>query len=181
MSTIGFIRRTGLLLTLMAAAATALVTGAGAAQAATTTVVSSGNAITLNLVPISKSSVAPQFALSCGVAPPLVNDNFSTGELSWSAGVQCNAVVGLQGTTVLFVWGSNQAFQFGSQYNGNFSAASSSGARFGIFSGTWGVNNNVLITLPPGFTTTPGGTCFWFNVQHTQVKCTVTTGPIFAQ
>jgi hypothetical protein len=151
------IRRAGVQVLLLAAVATALVTGAGAAQAAT-----------------------PHFFVSCGVAPPLVTDTFASGELSWSAGVQCNTVVGLQGTTVLYQWGSSQAFQFGSQYNGNFSAASSSGNRFGIFSGLWGVNNNVLITLPPGDTTNPSGGCFWFNTAHTQVKCTVTTGPIQA-
>ena len=162
-----------------AAVATSIVVGGGTADAATTYV--SSNTIHINFVPISHSGVAPAIAVSCGVAPPLVNDNFTTGTLSWSAGVQCNTVVGLQGTTVLFVWGSSQAFQFGSQYNGNFSAASSSGSRAGIFSGLWGVNNNVLITLPAGDTTTPGGTCVWFNPQHTQVKCTVTTGPIQAQ
>ncbi|HEX4723089.1 MAG TPA: hypothetical protein VH333_11280 [Pseudonocardiaceae bacterium] len=69
----------------------------------------------------------------------------------------------------------------GSQYDGNFSAASSAGSRSGIFSGLWGVNNNVLIFLPAGDTTNPSGGCVWFNAQHTQVKCTVTTGPIQAQ
>jgi hypothetical protein len=174
------IRRVGVQLLLLGAVGAALVTGAGDAQAATTGVTPSGG-ITLHLIPSAGSHVAPQFALSCGVAPPLVNDNFSTGELSWSAGVQCNAALRMQGTTVLFVWGSSQAFQFGSQYDGVFSAASSSGSRFGIFSGLWGVNNNVLFFLPTGWTTNPSGGCFWFNSAHTQVKCTVTTGPIQAQ
>ncbi len=172
-------RRTGLQFLLLGAVATALVTGAGSAQAATTSVTSSG--VVLHLVPVSGSAAGPQFFLSCVVAPPLVNDNFSTGELSWSAGDQCNAVLRMQGTTVLFVWGSSNAFAFGSSYDGNFSAASSSGAQFGIFSGLWGVNNNILFFLPSGWTTTPGAGCFWFDSAHTQVKCTETTGPIQAQ
>lgn len=179
MSLLHCLRRVGMQLLLLGAVGTAVVTGAGTAQAATTSVTPSG--IVLHLVPISHSGVSPNFALSCVVAPPLVTDTFATGELSWSAGVQCNTVLRMQGATVLFVWGSSNAFQFGSQYDGNFSAASSSGARFGIFSGLWGVNNNVLFFLPPGFTTNPGFGCFWFNSAHTQVKCTETTGPIQAQ
>ena len=170
-----FVRRAGVQLLLLGVIGAALVTGAGNAQAASTTVTASGG-ITLNLVRTS----GPQFFLSCGVAPPLVNDNFSNGELSWSAGVQCNAALRMQGTTVLFVWGSSNAFAFGSSYDGTFSAASSSGAQFGNFSGLWGVNNNVLFFLPSGWTTNPSGGCFWFNTAHTQVKGTVTTGPVQA-
>jgi hypothetical protein len=174
------IRRAGTQLVLLGVVAAALVTGAGNAQAATTSVTSSGS-ISIHLVPAPGTHFAPNFFLSCVVAPPLVTDTFATGTLSWSAGDQCNAALRMQGTTVLFVWGSSNAFQFGSQYDGVFSAASSSGSRGGIFSGLWGVNNNVLFFLPAGWTTTPNGGCFWFDTAHTQVKCTVTTGPIQAQ
>jgi hypothetical protein len=134
----------------------------------------------VRFTPIARpGQVTPNTAFTCGVSYPFVNDNFSNGEISWSASVSCNIVLRMQGTTVLFRWGSSSAYAFGSSYDNYSSFNSSSGAVYGIFSGTWGVNNNVLLFIPAGYSTTLGAGCYYVN--SSQIHCTETTGPITAQ
>ena len=135
---------------------------------------------TVRFTPLARpGQVTPNTAFSCGVSYPTVTDNFSNGEISWSASVSCNIVLRMQGTTALFRWGSSSAYAFGSSYDHYASFSSSSGAVFGIFSGLWGVNNNVLLFIPAGYTTTLGAGCYYVN--SSQIHCTETTGPITAQ
>jgi hypothetical protein len=137
---------------------------------------------TVLFAPIARPGVVtPNIAYSCTVSYPYVNDNFSNGEISWSATVSCNIVLRMQGTTVLFQWGSSNAYAFGSSYDHYASSSTSTGAVYGIFSGTWGVNDNVLLFSPAGYTSTPGAGCYYYNTAHTEIKCTETTGPIYAQ
>lgn len=42
-----------------------------------------------------------------------------------------------------------------------------------------GVNNNVLLFIPPGYSTNIGAGCY--DVNSSQIHCTETTGPITAQ
>jgi hypothetical protein len=81
----------------------------------------------------------------------------------------------MQGTTVLYTWYDNWVVAYGSQYNAYTTSASSSGNTY-VSGGTYGINHNVLITVPPGSTTTVSGGCAW--VSSNQIKCTATTGPI---
>lgn len=133
--------------------------------------------------PIARPGIgAPNVGYSCTVSYPYVNDNFSNGEISWSATVSCNIVLRMQGTTVLFQWGSSNAYAFGSSYDHSASSSTSTGAVYGIFSGTWGVNDNVLLFSPAGYTSTPGAGCYYYNPpSNTEIKCTETTGPFTAQ
>lgn len=120
--------------------------------------------------------VGPMPAYSCAVAPPLVTVN-QFHQTSWSAGTQCNITLRQQGTTVLFVWGSNNATAFGSSYDNVASQEMSTGGPYPTNGGTWAVNNNVLFFSPAGYTSTPGIGCAWWDTAHTQIKCTETTGP----
>jgi hypothetical protein len=151
---------------------------AGASQGSNTAV----PAGTVLFKPIARPGVVtPNVAYSCIVSYPYVTDNFSNGEISWTATVSCNIVLRMQGTTVLFQWGSPYAYAFGSSYDHYASSSTSTGAVYGIFSGTWGVNDNVLLFSPPGYTSTPGAGCYYYNTAHTEIKCTETTGPFTAQ
>ncbi|HEV2343129.1 MAG TPA: hypothetical protein VGS97_03480 [Actinocrinis sp.] len=126
--------------------------------------------------------VTPNTPYSCTVSYPYVTDTFSNGEISWTATVSCNIVLRMQGTTVLFQWGSSNAYAFGNSYDNYSSSNTSSGAVYGIFSGTWGVNDNVLLFSPPGYNSTPGAGCYYYNPPaNTEIKCTETTGPFTAQ
>lgn len=171
------VRRTGVRLLLLGVVAAALVTGAGNAQAATTGVTPSGG-IAVHLMPVSGSRVAPQDFLSCQIAGPIVTYTYATGELDWYAGDQCPTTLRMQGSTKLFVWGSSNAYAYGSRYDSYYSSASSTGQVYSIFSGQWGVTINVLFFLPPGWTTNPSYACSWFDTAHTQLQCSVTTGPV---
>jgi hypothetical protein len=150
--------------------------GLATAPAEAATVPQAGQVI---FTPVSHGKLQPNASFGCSVTNPQVIDTFSTGTLSWSAGEQCSMNLQMQGTTVLFVWGSSNAYAFGSSYNTFKSMNSSTGRVGGIFTGTWGVNNNVLITIPAGYTTTLGAGCAFLN-NNTQLKCTATTGPVQA-
>jgi hypothetical protein len=160
-----------------------IVTGdlaaSGAHQGSSTTV----PAGTVLFKPIARSAKATPnlIGYSCTVSYPYVNDNFSNGEISWTATVSCNIVLRMQGTTALFQWGNSNAYAFGSSYDHYASSSTSTGAVYGIFSGTWGVNDNVLLFSPSGYTSTPGACCYYYNTAHTEIKCTETTGPFTAQ
>jgi len=175
------VRRAGVRLLLLGIVATALVTGAGNAQAAATTSVTSSGGVAFRLIPISSSHIMPQDFLSCQIGGPIVSYTYATGELDWQAGSQCNTTLRMQGSTKLFVWGSSNAFAWGNRYDGNYSSANSSGTAYSIFSGQWGVTINVLFFLPSGWTTNPSYACSWFDSAHTQLQCSVTTGPVSTQ
>jgi hypothetical protein len=124
------------------------------------------------------SGVSPMTSLTCSVSYPYVTTNYSTGQMSWSAAVGCNVALHMQGTTVLYQWGSNSAYAFGSGYNNISSYNTSDGSVYGIYTGLWGVNNNVDIYPPAGYTTTLGAGCYYINGSPSAIHCTATTGPI---
>ncbi len=155
--------------------------GATGIHHASSTTVPAG---TVLFKPIARPGVATPnlIGYSCTVSYPYVNDNFSNGEISWTATVSCNIVLRMQGTTALFRWGNSNAYAFGSSYDHYASSSTSTGAVYGIFSGTWGVNDNVLLFSPAGYTSTPGAGCYYYNPPaNTEIKCTETTGPFTAQ
>ncbi len=178
-------RRTAALLATLALAGSFFAAGQSSAQAATpqpgvrVAATPSGPAGTITFTRAARPGLAPAASFSCSVTYPYVTDTFSTGEFSWSAAVGCSISLQMQGTTVLYQWGSSNAFAFGSSYNNYSSYNTSSGTYYGIHSGQWGVNNNVLITIPAGWTTTVNGGCYYAN--STQIHCTAITGPITAQ
>ena len=141
-------------LLLVGVVAAALVTGAGNAQA------------------------SPQDFLSCTIGGPIVTYTYATGELDWQAGDQCNTTLRTQGSTKLFAWGTSSVRAYGSRYDGSYSSASSTGTVYSLFSGQWGVTINLLFFLPSGWTTNPSYACSWFDSAHTQLQCSVTTGPV---
>jgi hypothetical protein len=132
---------------------------------------------TVVFTPVGRA--APHTTFGCSVTAPEVTDTFSNGEFTWSAAVSCSITLEMQGTTVLYQWGSSSAYAFGSSYNDTSSYNTSSGSDYGIYNGTWGVNNNVLLFVPAGYTTTIGSGCYYATT--TEIHCTVTTGPITAQ
>lgn len=149
----------------------------GHVAAAGTAAASAGQAATVYFTPKRKpGQVGPQAEYSCVVAPPLVNVT-QFHQTSWSGGTQCNIALRQQGTTVLYVWGSSYAYAFGSSYDSVAYAQMSRGGPISTNGGQWGVNNNVLFFSPPGYTSNPNGGCYWYDQAHTQIKCTVTTGP----
>lgn len=173
------------LLRLAGAAATlglVAAAGTGSAQAAESRTASAAPAGTSTTITFHKtgSGVSPMTSFTCSVTYPYVTDTYSTGEISWSAQVSCSISLHMQGTTVLYQWGSNSAYAFGSSYNDISSFNSSSGAVYGIHTGLWGVNNNVEIYPPSGYTTTLGAGCYYVNGSPSDIHCTATTGPITA-
>ncbi len=120
--------------------------------------------------------VGPMPAYSCVIAyPQAIVDQFH--QTNWSGGTQCNISLRQQGTTVLFQWGSNQAYAFGSSYDNVNTAEMSTGGPVSTSGGQWAVNNNVLLFSPDGYTSTPGLGCAYADTGQTQIKCTETTGP----
>lgn len=183
------IRMVGTSLVALGAAAAVTLSGAGTAQAATTSqnlvhsaIVGTARFASTTTIELALRSTAnPLVAVSCIVSFPNATTDFSSGEISWTAYTQCSVPLSMQGTTVLYQWGSSSAFAFGNAYNAFTSFSRSSGNIFGIFSGTWGINHNVLLTLPAGDTTTPGAGCAYVNSAHTQIECHETTGPFSMQ
>jgi hypothetical protein len=132
---------------------------------------------TVVFTPVAGSGMSTQATMSCSVTYPYVTDNYTTGQFSWSAAVGCNVVLRMQGTTVMFPWGTNSAYAYGSSYDQFTSYSTSSGTAY-THSGTWGVNNNVLLFIPAGYTAALGAGCYYVN--SSQIHCTATTGPITA-
>src|SRR5882672_9809105 len=128
------IRRAAALLGALIAAAAMTVAAPAAAQAAQpTTAIARPAAVaqpaagTVVFTPIAKHGVVPAASFACSVTYPYVTDTYSTGEFSWSAAVGCNIVLRMQGTTVLFQWGSSNAYAFGSSYDHYASYSTSAG------------------------------------------------------
>jgi hypothetical protein len=134
---------------------------------------------TVTLTPVAGKGVRPRTTFTCSISYPYVTDNFSNGNIAWSAANSCSTVLRMQGTTVLYQWGSTNAYAFGSSYDNYSTYNSSSGSVYGIYSGNWGVNNNVLLFIPAGYTTTVGGGCYYAN--SSEIQCTATSGPFTAQ
>lgn len=122
----------------------------------------------------------PNTSFGCTVAYPYVVDTFMTGEITWTATVTCNINLRMQGTTVFFSWGSANGYAWGNSYDNFSTQNTSSGEVWGMFSGEWAVNDNVLLFAPTGYTTAPGAGCAWNDDAHTQVMCSETTGPFDA-
>lgn len=176
------LRPVGVLAALCLAAGFALA-GAGSAQAATghTTArgARSGGEIALTFTKTGAGRSAKD-TFTCSVTYPFVTNTFSTGEFNWTSQVSCSLPLHMQGTTALYQWGSGSAYAFGSSYNNTATVNNSNGDIFGIHTGEWGVNNNVDIFPPAGYTTTLGAGCYYVNNSPSDIHCTATTGPITA-
>lgn len=156
--------------------------GAGSAQAAAGEPAAAAPAHAGVTVTFHKtgSGVSAMTSFACTVTYPYVTDTYSNGEISWSAQVSCTVPLHMQGTTALFQWGSSNAWAFGSGYNNTSANNASSGAVYGIHTGQWGVNNNVDLFPPSGYTTTLGAGCYYVNGSPSDIHCTATTGPVTA-
>jgi hypothetical protein len=124
--------------------------------------------------------VGPNPAYGCNLGYPYVTDTFASGKIDWTASISCNITLHMSGYTDLFQWGANWAYANGTSYNNFASTNTSSGAVYGIFSGEWAVDSNIVIDSPAGYTTTPGAGCHWSNTEQTQLTCEITTGPFDA-
>lgn len=152
-------------------------TPTGHASATSTVTATAGQPATVTFTQKRKpGQVGPLATYSCTIAPPLVNTN-QYHQTTWSAGTQCNISLRQQGTTVLFIWGSPYAYAYGTSYDNYAYSEMSTGGPVSTINNTWGVNNNVLLFSPAGYTSTPGYGCYWYDGAHTQIKCTETTGP----
>lgn len=168
-----------------ACAAAAVFMSAGTASAATTTSARESKPTAQTTVRHIGGGVAARIVLrstrtnatlGCIVYAPEATVTYSNGEINWSGSTECSIVLHMYGTTVLYPWGSTSAYAFGSQINGDYSYATSSGDVYGVFGGTWGVNNNMDIYIPAGYTTTLSSGCSWV-VTNSEFECTATTGP----
>ncbi|MDI5967731.1 hypothetical protein POF50_031320 [Streptomyces sp. SL13] len=161
-----------------------VLTGSGQALAAPAPAHSAASATTTGgshlLVTFTRAATArsPKVTFGCSVTYPEVTDTFSNGEFSWSAAVSCSVALHMQGTTAFYQWGSSNAYAFGSSYNNTATSNQSTGAVYGIHTGQWGVNNNVDIFPPAGYTTTLSSGCY--NVNASDIHCTSTSGPVTA-
>lgn len=162
------------------------VAGSGSAQAAdtaptttaTTRVAHPGTTTELTFTKAATGR-SPKVTFTCSITYPYVTDTFLTGEFKWTSQVSCSIPLHMQGTTVLFQWGSSSAYAFGSSYNNTATVNNSNGDVYGIHTGVWGVNNNVELFPPAGYTTTMGAGCYYVT-EPTDIHCTATTGPITA-
>lgn len=95
-------------------------------------------------------------------------------QLSWRSVVVCGVVVRMYGVSHSYVWGSDIAYYPGSTYDITGTIAETVG-RVNVPPGAWGLNSNVIIFTPAGYTATPGAGCA--AVAADQTKCTA-AGPI---
>ncbi len=121
----------------------------------------------------STDTAHPNATFGCSVGYPQVTTNFQTNEVQWIASISCSISLGLYGTTVLYVWPSGPNDAYGNQINATSSAASSSGTDYDVANGSYGLNFNIILTPPAGYTTSVSGGCAYIN--STQIKCTTTT------
>ena len=120
----------------------------------------------------------PEATFGCSIGPVSVTTMYSPSSISFNDGISCSTAVGLYGTTVLFVYNTNQIDAYGTQINTTSTSAASSGAYYGPVRGTtYAVNFNVDITPPAGYTTNPSGACSYIS-GGPRVHCTVGSGPI---
>ncbi|MFC8823814.1 hypothetical protein ACFT9I_00435 [Streptomyces sp. NPDC057137] len=96
-------------------------------------------------------------------------------QLSWRSVAVCQVVVRMYGVSASYVWGSDIAYFPGSSYDITGTIAETVG-RVNVPPGAWGLNNNIIIFTPAGYTATPGNGCA--AVAADQTKCTATAGPI---
>lgn len=165
-----------------AALGLAAYAGAGPAQAAAGGTGQAALPRTSTTITFHKtgSGMSPATTFACSVTYPYVTDTYSNGEISWTAQVSCSISLHMQGTTAFYQWGSSSAYAFGTSYNDTSSLNTSSGAVYGIHSGQWGVNNNVDLFPPAGYTTTLGAGCYYVNGSPSDIHCTATSGPVTA-
>jgi hypothetical protein len=173
-------RKAGQMLAALGIAASLIIVGQSAADAVTSApatdvvLAPSGQAGSITFTPLPSAGLTSQATFSCSVTYPYVTHSFVTGHFTWSAAVGCNISLHMRGTTALYQWGNSIAYAFGSSYNNVSSYNTSSGSAYGP-KGSWGVNNNVDLFIPPGYTTTVGGGCYYLN--SSTIHCTATTGP----
>ncbi|MFJ4923390.1 hypothetical protein [Streptomyces sp. NPDC088725] len=96
-------------------------------------------------------------------------------QLSWRSVVLCGLQLHMQGASASYVWGQDIAYYPGSQYD-VIGYQSETVGRVNVPPGTWGLNSNVLLFTPPGWTAVPGTGCA--AQDTTVIKCTATAGPI---
>jgi hypothetical protein len=133
----------------------------------------SGQAGYITFTKKSTDAAHPNATFGCSLGYPQVTTNFQTKEVQWSGGISCSISLGLYGTTVLYYWPGGPNYAYGNQINTTASSAVSSGVIYGLSNGSYGLNFNVDITPPAGWTTTVGGGCSYINA--TQILCTTTT------
>jgi hypothetical protein len=186
------LRRAASAVAALAAGAALLIGGQTAAQAATPAAAhkagpAAGTAVTapsgvagsFTLRPVAHNGkVAPNTVFGCTVGYPLVTTTYATATISWSAGISCTISLHMVGTTAFYPWGSNTTWVWGTQYN-NIASSNTSTGQASASTGLWGVNHNVDIYIPAGYTTSVAGGCAFVN--SSQIHCTVTTGPVDAQ
>jgi hypothetical protein len=108
------------------------------------------------------------------ISYPTVNLTFSNGYATWTGSISCTTAVHLYGTTKLFYYPNGAVLASGTQINETSTAASSSGSYY-VSPGNYEINFNVDITIPAGYTTTPGNGCYYIN-NNTAIHCTVGSG-----
>lgn len=171
-------RRTGAVLAAFGVAALSLAMGAGSAQAAAPAAPAAASA------PADAGSAFVTFTnnndggvYTCEVTMPsgIGYPPTQPHQLSWRSVIVCGVVVRMYGVSASYVWGSDIAYYPGSTYDITGTIAETVG-RVNVPPGAWGLNSNVIIFTPAGYTATPGSGCA--TVAADQTKCTATAGPI---
>ncbi|MFF5631828.1 hypothetical protein ACFY7Z_20640 [Streptomyces sp. NPDC012623] len=158
-------------------AASSLAIGSGSARAAgPVTRVSSEAADNGNAI-VTFTNNVDGGVYTCEVTSPngLGHPPTQPHQLSWRSVVVCGVVVRMYGVSASYVWGSDLAYYPGSTYDITGTIAETVG-RVNVPPGAWGLNSNVIIFTPAGYTATPGSGCA--TVAADQTKCTATAGPI---
>ncbi|MEV7425381.1 MULTISPECIES: hypothetical protein [unclassified Streptomyces] len=165
-------RKIGTAIVALGVAASSLVIGSGSAQAAEAAVAEdNANAIVTFTNNVSGGVYTCEVTTPNGLGHPPTQPH----QLSWRSVVVCGVVVRMYGVSASYVWGSDLAYYPGSTYDITGTIAETVG-RVNVPPGAWGLNSNVIIFTPAGYTATPGNGCA--TVADDQTKCTATAGPI---
>ncbi|MFD7089312.1 hypothetical protein ACFV94_16120 [Streptomyces sp. NPDC059896] len=176
-------RTIGTAIAALGVAASSLVAGSGAAQAAEpaeraassatapSAAAAEGNAIVTFTNNVSGGSYTCEVTTPNGIGHPPTQPH----QLSWRSVVVCGVVVRMYGVSHSYVWGSDISYYPGSTYDITGTIAETVG-RVNVPPGAWGLNSNVIIFAPAGYTATPGNGCA--AVAADQTKCIATAGPI---
>ncbi|RYJ29232.1 hypothetical protein CU044_2325 [Streptomyces sp. L-9-10] len=176
-------RTIGTAMAALGVAASSLVAGSGPAQAAgpaervsssaaaPSAAAAEGNAIVTFTNNVSGGSYICEVTTPNGIGHPPTQPH----QLSWRSVVVCGVVVRMYGVSHSYVWGSDISYYPGSTYDITGTIAETVG-RVNVPPGAWGLNSNVIIFTPAGYTATPGNGCA--AVAADQTKCIATAGPI---
>ncbi len=111
---------------------------------------------------------------TCTVTRPIGDNPNQPQQIAWRAVVFCGFPLRMQGTSSVYVWGQPISFYPGSSYD-NTGTQNETVGRVNAFQGEWGINNNVLLFVPAGWTAAPPAGCY--NQAADQIHCTNTLGP----